>query len=393
MKAKGAKNMEIKEWRSLAVQSISLFLVVLVCCIIFAERIQEKPGDTVLAVEKKQEQQDKKEVEVSRKEEIQRVENATKNQVEERSDTYIRVPKTENIKFAKVSIYNEYMESKIRMTFQGVASGSVTKDSIIRIHGFEVKKGPAAKKEFILKKLVINDRKDTQAEKNVINVEMVTKKLYEPVLFEAEDAYYISLAEPKEIFDSIVVIDAGHGGMDEGTSSRNGLYMEKEYTLLVARQLQKLLEKEDIKVYYTRLEDKEVSKEARAELANSLQADLLISIHCNASSVGDTTAHGVETLYSKRRTNQKLMTNKRLAQIMLKQFENATGLRNRGTILREELFILNHAEVPTTIVEIGYMSNQEDLKFIRKESGQQKIALGIRDGILQALKEETMAGQ
>ena len=322
--------MEIKEWRSLAVQSISLFLVVLVCCITFAERMQVKPGDTVMAVEKKKEQQIEKEEEVSQKEEIQKVENATKNQVEERSDTYIRVPKTENTRFAKVTIFNEYMESKIRMTFQGVASGSVTKDSVIRVHGFEVKKGPAAKKEFVLKKLVINDQKDEQAEKNVISVEMMTKRLYEPVLFEADDAYYISLAEPKKIFDKIVVIDAGHGGMDEGTSSRNGLYMEKEYTLLVTNQLQKLLEEEDIKVYYTRLEDKEVSKKSRVKLANSLQADLLISIHCNASSVGDTTAHGVETLYSNRKTNQKLMSNKRLAQIMLKQFENATGLRNRG---------------------------------------------------------------
>ncbi len=385
--------MGIKEWRSLAVQSISLLLVALVCCISFAERIQVKPGDTVMAVEKKQEQEIKKEEEVGKKEEIRKVENATKNQVENRSDTYIRVPKTENTKLAKVTIFNEYMESKICMSFQGAVSGSVTKDSVIRVHGFEVKKGPAAKKEFILKKLVINDQKQQQAEKNVISVEMMTKRLYEPVLYEAEDAYYISLAEPKEIFDKIVVIDAGHGGMDEGTSSKNGLHVEKEYTLLVTNHLQKLLEEEDIKVYYTRLEDKEVSKKARVKLANSVQADLLVSIHCNASSVGDTTAHGVETLYSNRKTNQKLMTNKRLAQIMLKQFENATGLRNRGTILREELYILNHAEVPTTIVEIGYMSNQEDLRFIRKDSGQQKIALGIRDGILQALEEETRDGQ
>lgn len=385
--------MEIKEWRSLAVQSISLFLVVFVCCISFAERMQEKPGDTVMAVEKKQEQQIRKADEVSKQEEIQMVANATRNQVEERSDTYIRVPKTEHMKFARVTIFNDYMESKIRMTFQGVASGSMTKDSVIRVHGFEVKKGPAAKKEFILKKLVINDQKNTQTEKNVISVEMMTKRLYEPVLFEAEDAYYISLAEPKEIFDNIVVIDAGHGGMDEGTSSRNGLYTEKEYTLLVARQLQQLLEKEDIKVYYTRLEDKEISKKERVRLANNLQADLLISIHCNASSVGDTTAFGMETLYAECKTNQKLMSNKRLAQIMLKYVVNTTERRNRGTIVRKDLYLLNHLDMPATIVEIGYMSNQEDLKFIRKESGQQKIALGIRDGILQALKEETMVGQ
>lgn len=386
--------MEIKEWRSLAVQSISLLLAVIVCCISFEERIQVKPGNTVMAVEKKKVQEVNNEEEVGRKEEIQKVENATKNQVEDRSDTYIRISKTDNIRLAKVTIFNEYMESKIRMTFRGAASGSLTKDSIIRVHGFEVKKGPAAKREFILKKLVINDQKQEQAEKNNINVEMMTKRLYEPVLFEAADAYYISLAEPKDIFDKIIIVDAGHGGMDEGTSSQNGLHTEKEYTLLVAKRLQKLLEKEEgIKVYYSRLEDKEITKKKRVEFANRLQADLLVSIHCNASSVGDTTAHGIETLYSDRKTNQKLMTNKRFAQIMLQKVINITERRNRGTILRKDLYLLNHIEMPSVIVEIGYMSNQEDLKFIRKEIGQQKIALGIRDGILQALEEETRVGQ
>lgn len=377
--------MEIKEWRSLAIQSVSLFLVVMICCVSFAGRIQQKPLETVMAEEKKEQFEEDTEVE---QEEVEKVENATKAQVESRSDAYIRIPKTELIADAEIVIRNEYMGTKIEIAFHGVPTGSVTKDSILRIHGFEVDKGPARKKETLIKKLVINDDKKTLASENVIRVDMLTKKLYEPTLFEADDAYYISLVEPKEAFDKIVVIDAGHGGMDEGTSSQDGRHVEKDYTLLVVKKLKKLLDQENIKVYYTRLEDIGVSKTDRTKLANRLRADLFVSIHCNASSVGDTTAYGLETLYSKRKLDKSQISNKRLAQIILNTMADVTGFRNRGIIQREQLYLLHHADVPTTIVEIGYMSNKNDLKYITKESGQQKIAQGIYEGIMKALDEK-----
>ena len=62
-----------------------------------------------------------------------------------------------------------------------------------------------------------------------INIDIKTRKLYEPVLYETYDAYYISLAIPRNIYDKIVVIDAGHGGIDEGTVSADGKYYEKDY--------------------------------------------------------------------------------------------------------------------------------------------------------------------
>lgn len=378
--------MEIKEWRSLAVQSVSLFLVVLLCCFTFAGNMQQEPLETVMAEEEKDSLEEDTGAELE--EDIEMVENATKTQVESRSDTYIRIPKNEWIKDAEVVLRNIYMESKIELEFRGVASESITKDSILRIHGFEVEKGPVQKKEALLKKLVINDEKKVSAQDNVIRVDMLTKTLYEPMLLEAEDAYYVSLAEPKDIYDDIIVIDAGHGGMDEGTSSQDGIHVEKDYTLLVTKKLKKLLEQENVKVYYTRLQDVGVSKADRTKLANRLQADVFVSIHCNASSVGDTTAYGMETLYSKRKLAANQISNKRLAQIILNSMADVTGFRNRGIIQREQLYLLHHADVPTTIVEIGYMSNKNDLKYITKENGQLKIAEGIRDGIMKVLKEQ-----
>lgn len=382
--------MEIKEWRSLAIQSVSLFLAVFICCICFAGHIQKQPETIVMAEKKTKQKVQDEENDEGQEEIVQPTGNVTKSQVESRSDTYIRIPKAEIAEVSKVYIRNDYINSKIQMTFQSIKTGSVTKNSILRVQGFKVNKGKVTKKkeDSLLQKLVINDQKNSDAEKNVIRVEMVTRKLYEPVLFEAEDAYYISLLEPYKAFDKIVVIDAGHGGMDEGTSSMDGRHVEKDYTLLIVKRIRKILEKENVKVYYTRMADKEVSKRDRTRLANRLQADVFVSIHCNASSVGDSTAYGMETLYSKRKFAQKKLTSKRLAQIILDQMGEETGLRKRGIIQREQLYLLHHANVPTTIVEIGYMSNKDDLKYIKKESGQQEIAQGICNGIMRALEEE-----
>lgn len=262
--------MEIKEWRRLAVQSVSLLLTVFICCICFAERLQEKTETMVRAEEKLQ--------------------------------TETTVEKTE-------------------------------------------------------------ERQKTTAE---------TKEIEK---------------EAEQVFDGVVVIDAGHGGMDEGTSSLDGKYLEKDYALIIVKRLQKLLEEKNVKVYYTRTDDTNISKKKRTKLANRLQADLFVSIHCNASSVGDTTANGVETLYSKQKADNFSLSNKKLAQIMLDELARTTGLRKRGIIRREQLYLLHHAKVPTTIIEIGYMSNKKDLNFIKKKSGQQKIAQGICDGIMRALEE------
>lgn len=262
--------MELKEWRRLAVQSVSLFLAVFICCICFAERLQEDTGDIVSAEVKRQ------------------------------ADIIVRG----------------------------------TDDEPEIVPGVE------------------------EVERN-----------------------------PEEVRKKIVVIDAGHGGIDEGTSSRNGKYLEKEFTLLITERLKKLLEKEGIAAYYTRTDDRFVTKKKRVKQAKQLKADLLISIHCNAAAVGDATSNGMETLYCGRKTNNSSMTNKKLAQIMLNELVKETGLRKRGVIRRDKLYVLGHSDIPSTIVEVGYISNMEDLKFIRKGSGQQKIAQGICNGIVKALEE------
>ncbi len=183
----------------------------------------------------------------------------------------------------------------------------------------------------------------------------------------------------------ILVLDAGHGGNDEGAWDQTGKRVEKNYNMKIVRMLkEKFDQTEGIQVYYTRTEDKAVSKEKRVALANKLQADALVSIHCNASEPGDNASHGLETLYSKRKTGVEL-SNRKLADTIVDQLAKSTGRRNRGTIRREGLYLMHHSKVPTTIVEIGYMSNKSDMKYLDSQKGSQKITDGIYAGIMEAL--------
>lgn len=190
--------------------------------------------------------------------------------------------------------------------------------------------------------------------------------------------------------DKILVLDAGHGGTDEGAWDQSGNPVEKKLNLIVVKMLKERFEQTPgIEVHCTRLEDTNVSKKKRVGMANKLQADALVSIHCNASEPGDKASRGVETLYSKRKTGNSQISNQALAQQILDNLSASTGLRNRGIIRREGLYLMHHSKVPTTIVEIGYISNKSDLKYLNSKKGREKIVDGIYNGIMASLEEES----
>lgn len=186
--------------------------------------------------------------------------------------------------------------------------------------------------------------------------------------------------EPRRQY--VVVIDAGHGGDDEGTGSTDWKYREKDYALKVADCLKEILDGTDIKAYYTRIDDREVSKEDRVRLAKKVGADALISIHCNASDPDETTAKGVETLYSSRKAAAKNgLSSKELARNMLESVCETTGRQKRKVIRRDRLYLMHHADMPVTIVEIGFMTNRSDMEYMKSEENQKAIAQGIYRGI------------
>jgi N-acetylmuramoyl-L-alanine amidase len=214
-----------------------------------------------------------------------------------------------------------------------------------------------------------------------------------------------------------VVIDAGHGGKDPGT---HGKYVkEKDVVLKVALELGKTIKENypNVKVYYTRMSDKFVELHDRAGLANRNHADLFISIHCNAnpsrSIYGtETYAMGLHTsegnLDVAKRENSViyleddhqenyggfdpdspmahiLMANYqsayldnslRFASKIEKQFQNRTGRKSRG-VKQAGFVVLWKSAMPSVLVEIGFLSNAAEEKYLKEKTGQIQIASGI----------------
>jgi N-acetylmuramoyl-L-alanine amidase len=211
-----------------------------------------------------------------------------------------------------------------------------------------------------------------------------------------------------------VVIDAGHGGQDHGTTGPSG-FTEKELVLDVAQRLGALLiERMGSEVFYTREDDTFIPLEERTRFANQKRADLFISIHANSSP--SRKASGVETYYLNFTTapdslevaarenagagSSVFELRELLQKIALKdkaeesrefatRIQNSlhslavkSGLatRNRG-VKRAPFVVLIGASMPSILTEIGFLSNPEEEKLLRKPEHRQKIAEALYKGI------------
>ena len=157
--------------------------------------------------------------------------------------------------------------------------------------------------------------------------------------------------------------------LDTITANRTGyeLYIEVD-------------KKGNIKVYYTRLIDEKVYLNPRLNLANDLKADMFISIHCNSSEYKS--AKGSEALYSTKYQKKLSIKSDELAQILLNQLTETTNIKNRGLINGNDIYIIGNAKVPVALIEIGFISSPDELKFLKKKKNQELIAEGIYNGIL-----------
>ena len=222
-----------------------------------------------------------------------------------------------------------------------------------------------------------------------------------------------------------VVIDAGHGGNDPGTTT-TGL-IEKEVTLDVALRLRRLLEKNGFEVVVTRTDDHLIPLRERAGLANKSDGDIFVSIHVNSLASGIAN-HGVETYYLGA-TNDPYLTklaaqengtsgysladvrrlldriyadvrrdeSQRLADtIQKKLFEGLRGqdgaLENWG-VKRAPFLVLVATEMPAVLAEVGCLTDQRDVVMLQRSDYRQQIAQslyrGIRDYAVSSEKKGT----
>ncbi len=200
---------------------------------------------------------------------------------------------------------------------------------------------------------------------------------------------YLDFIEPRGHYDKIVVIDAGHGAGRPGAIV-SGVY-EKDIDLAIVKELKALFdESQDVKdgklgVFYTRLDDSDPDFADRSGLPNDLGANLFVSIHSN-SYPQSASVHGTTVLYDETE-DASGNSSKHLAKILLDKTTAAAGSNNMGLIAGSDIYIIRTSEAPAALVEIGFMTNPEELRDLDSPAYQKKCARGIYDGIMQALGE------
>ncbi len=193
----------------------------------------------------------------------------------------------------------------------------------------------------------------------------------------------IKMAKPKEVYDKIVVIDAGHGGEDKGDI--DGRLCEKDLALNVTLLLKEKLKDSDIKVYYTRTEDTAVDDEKRVSLANSVGADMFISIH--TSYAEELTESGVTTIYNPHYFIQDF-DSICLADKLERSVLAVTGAKAKGLVeATEDNVLINEATVPVAQINIGYLSNEEESALLSQKEYQEMITDGIYNAIIEIYEE------
>lgn len=212
-----------------------------------------------------------------------------------------------------------------------------------------------------------------------------------------------------------VVIDAGHGGKDPGTSGKNS--KEKDVALGMALELGAIIKKNlpEVEVIYTRKTDVFVELEERANIANEAQADLFISIHCNAAE--NTRAFGTETyvmgmhksddnLSVAMRENASILMEDnhqkynfdpysiisyikvanhqsahqieslKFATKVEKQFGERVKRTSRG-VRQSGFLVLWQTSMPSVLIEIGFLSNLKEESYLLSKKGKTMVASGI----------------
>jgi len=167
-----------------------------------------------------------------------------------------------------------------------------------------------------------------------------------------------------------VVVDAGHGGYDNGARGKQGM-SEKMLTLDVARRVKPLLEERGYRVVMTRTTDVFIPLGGRTAISNSHPDAAFVSIHFNCSP--KRSADGVETYYYDRRSAP-------LAANILREIATCYGSHSRG-VKYARFYVLHHNQRPATLLELGFVSNARENAKLQDPRIRQLLAERIAAGI------------
>lgn len=197
---------------------------------------------------------------------------------------------------------------------------------------------------------------------------------------QSKQTSYTDLIKKKSIHGRktmpIVVIDPGHGNFDLGT--HNDLCEEKVLALNTGLFVKAELVKRGYRVVMTRARDEFITLKKRAQIANDLKSQVLVSIHYNAAE--NKKAHGIEIFYPKLAKPWKLKRSKLLAQTILRKMLLNTGANSRG-VKEGNLCVIRETNMPAILVECGFITNEEECKKMINPQYQRTLAKSIAEGL------------
>jgi len=250
----------------------------------------------------------------------------------------------------------------------------IDKKYIFTVPGQCIEKNYNVDNEFIDYIDVINVDGNTQL---IVNEKKVTAFSVE----EDKNYFYFTPKKPSDVYKHIAIIDAGHGGEDPGIQISKNITIypsieekiqvsnicEKDLNYFIAR----LVKSDNIKIYYTRIDDSTLKIENRVRFANEI-GGVFVSIHQNTSY--DENKKGTTAFYYKNDES------KRLAEVLNKNIAESIKTHNNG-ISSEPYFVIRETEMPAVSIEAAYMSNAEDLEIIQRKDYFENVAKAIVDGL------------
>jgi len=190
-----------------------------------------------------------------------------------------------------------------------------------------------------------------------------------------------------------IILDAGHGGKDGGASSASGI-IERDIVFDITLYVEEHLRLHGFNVILTRTDESDLASPnarnrkredlaRRIEIINNEPNAIAISIHANA--IANPRWSGAQVFY-----DASLLENKELAAQIMHAFHNHLPNADRESRPISNIYILRNSEIPTALVEVGFLSNPDEAYRLSTSDYQQKVAYAIFEGILGYLAEREL---
>ena len=192
------------------------------------------------------------------------------------------------------------------------------------------------------------------------------------------------------VANKIIVLDAGHGGIDPGAMNKDKTILEKDVNLEITKKLRDLLESSGATVIMTREKDVSLYQEDgnktirqkynenlknRKNIIDESNADIFVSIHLNAFE--QSKYSGAQTFYPKGKDDGK-----ELAQFIQDELKRVVDKENNRKIKpRDDIYLLKNTNMPSVLIECGFLSNEKESQLLADSKYQDKIAWAIYVGI------------